>query len=345
MHASAFDFDLPQDRIAHQPARPRESARLLHVAQNARTDLHVGDLVGLLREGDLLVANDTRVIPAQLAARRGAARIGITLDRPLGDGGWQALARNARRLRAGDRLGFDGSDALSAIVRHRNDDGSVVLDFNLTEPGFSRALQQAGALALPPYVDRARGPTAQDALDYQTMFAAHDGAVAAPTAGLHFTPALLAALVARGVRHTNVTLHVGAGTFLPMRSDIIADHVMHPENGTISPEAAAAINAARDGGGRIVAVGTTSLRLLESAVDDAGRIHPFSGETAIFITPGHKILSADLLLTNFHLPRSTLFMLVCAFAGYDRMRAAYAHAIAGGYRFYSYGDASLLERA
>ena len=344
MRASDFDFDLPDDRIAHHPARPRDSARLLHVAPSGLADLHVRDLASLLRPGDLLVANNTRVIPAQLTARRGEARIGITLDRPLPDGGWQVLAKNARRLRAGDALRFDGSDALTATVQHRQPDGSVVLAFNLDGPAFTDALQHAGALALPPYINRPTGPTAQDQADYQTVFAAQDGAVAAPTAGLHFTPDLLAALAARGVQRATLTLHVGAGTFLPMRTDAVADHVMHPERGEITPETAASINAARAAGGRIIAVGTTSLRLLESAADAQGRIHPYRGETAIFITPGRPIRGADLLWTNFHLPRSSLFMLVCAFAGTERMRAAYAHAIATGYRFYSYGDASLLER-
>ena len=344
MRASDFDFDLPDDRIAHHPARPRDSARLLHVTQTSLHDLHVRDLVGLLRPGDLLVANDTRVIPAQLTARRGDARIGITLDRPLADGAWQVLAKNARRLRPGDVLRFDGSDTLTATVQHRQPDGSVVLAFNLLGTAFTDALQHAGALALPPYIDRPTGPTAQDQADYQTVFAAQDGAVAAPTAGLHFTPDLLAALQAKGVHRATVTLHVGAGTFLPMRTDAVADHVMHPERGEITPETAATINAARQAGGRIIAVGTTSLRLLETAADAAGHIHPYRGETAIFITPGRPIRGADLLWTNFHLPRSTLFMLVCAFAGTERMRAAYAHAIATGYRFYSYGDASLLER-
>jgi len=339
MRASDFDFELPPESIAHQPARPREAARLLHVTATL-ADLHIRDLVDLLRPGDMLVSNDTRVIPAQLTARRGLARIGITLDRPTADGGWHALVRNARRMRVGDTLVFDAD--LQATVRVRGDDGSAVLAFNLAGAAFDAALRRAGALALPPYIDRPNGPTAQDEADYQTVFAATDGAVAAPTAGLHFTPALLAALSARGVLHRTVTLHVGAGTFLPMRADAVSDHRMHPERGVITQATAEAINAAP---GRIVAVGTTSLRLLEAAVDEAGRIQPFDGETAIFITPGHKITSADLLLTNFHLPRSTLFMLVCAFAGQDRMHAAYAHAIASGYRFYSYGDACLLERA
>ncbi len=342
MKASDFDFFLPPDRIAQHPARPRDAARLLHVARGGLHDRAVRDLPELLRAGDILVANDTRVIPAQLSARRGAARIGITLDRPLADGTWHALARNARRLHPGDRLAVDGAEGFSAEVRARDADGGVVLAFNLQGAAFAGALRRAGALALPPYIARPAGPTAEDARDYQTVFAEHEGAVAAPTAGLHFTPALLDALARRGVTRTTVTLHVGAGTFLPLRNDDIAAHTLHAERGEIGAAAAAAINAAP---GRIVAVGTTSLRLLESAAAEDGTIRPFSGETDLFIRPGHRFRTADLLLTNFHLPRSTLFMLVCAFAGTERMRAAYAHAIEAGYRFYSYGDASLLEPA
>jgi S-adenosylmethionine:tRNA ribosyltransferase-isomerase len=336
-----FDFDLPDGRIAHQPARPRDAARLL-VVDGALEDRVVCDLPSLLRAGDILVSNDTRVIPAQLSAMRGGARIGITLDRPRPDGAWHALARNARRLRPGDTLVFDGADDFTAEVIERDPDGGVALRFNREGPAFAAALDQAGALALPPYIDRPDGPLPTDAADYQTVFAAQDGAVAAPTAGLHFTPGLLAALDARGVRRVTITLHVGAGTFLPVRSDDIADHRIHAENGEVTPQAAAEINAARAAGGRIVAVGTTSLRLLESAADPSGKVHPFSGETDVFILPGHRFRAVDLLMTNFHLPRSTLFMLVCAFAGTARMHAAYAHAIDTGYRFYSYGDSSLL---
>ena len=299
------------------------------------------DLPSQLRPGDVLVANDTRVIPAQLAARRGAARVGITLDRPRPDGTWFALARNSRRLRVGDALDFDGATDLQAEVAALEGDGTVALRFNLQGGAFSDALSRAGALALPPYIDRPSGPTADDARDYQTVFAEREGAVAAPTAGLHFTPALLAEIDARGVQRETITLHVGAGTFLPMRHDDVADHKIHAERGEITEATAARINAAT---GRVIAVGTTTLRLLEAAVTDDG-IQPFHGETDIFILPGHKIRSADMLMTNFHLPRSTLFMLVCAFAGFDRMRAAYTHAVAQGYRFYSYGDSSLLERA
>ena len=343
-----FDFALPPDRIAQHPARPRDAARLLHVTRDGLADQAVRDLPELLRPGDVLVANDTRVIPAQLTAHRlrtrdaQPARIGITLDRPRADGAWHALARNARRLREGDALRFDGAGDLTATVVQRDPDGGVALAFNRGGADFAAALQVAGALALPPYIARPQGPLPEDAADYQTIFATNEGAVAAPTAGLHFTPALLAALEARGIRRVTLTLHVGAGTFLPVRGDDIATHRIHAERGEITPEAAAAINAARAGGGRVVAVGTTSVRLLETASDTAGRIHPFAGDTELFILPGHRFRAVDIMLTNFHLPRSTLFMLVCAFAGTERMRAAYAHAIATGYRFYSYGDACVL---
>jgi S-adenosylmethionine:tRNA ribosyltransferase-isomerase len=342
---SDFDFNLPADRIAAEPARPRDAARLLHVSASGITDRVVRDLPGLLRGGDLLVVNDTRVIPAQLRARRGQARIGLTLDRPLAHGGWVALARNARRLRPGDTVAIEGPVPFTATIRARHPDGSVVLDFDRAGEALDAALRAAGRLALPPYIPRPEGPTARDASDYQTMFAEHEGAVAAPTAGLHMTPEVTAALAARGIGLARITLHVGAGTFLPLREGSLAKRRLHPERGTIAPEAAATINAAREAGGRIVALGTTTLRLLESAVDEAGRIHPFAGETDIMLAPGHEFRSADLLLTNFHLPKSSLFMLVCAFAGTARMRAAYAHAIAAGYRFYSYGDATLLDCA
>jgi S-adenosylmethionine:tRNA ribosyltransferase-isomerase len=344
MDLADFDFDLPPGRIAQHPARPREAARLLAVGARL-ADLRVGDLPDLLAPGDILVGNDTRVIPAQLEARRGTARIGITLDRPLPDGDWHALARNARRLRAGDVLAFEAAPDLYATVRARDADGGVRLAFNCAGPAFAAALHQAGRLALPPYIDRPDGPTAADEADYQTVFARREGAVAAPTAGLHFTPALLAALEARGVQRATLTLHVGAGTFLPVRESNVAAHRMHPEWGEIDAETAAKINAARAAGGRVVAVGTTSLRLLETAAAADGTLRRFAGETDLFILPGHRFRAVDRLLTNFHLPRSTLFMLVSAFAGTARMRAAYAHAIATGYRFYSYGDACLLEPA
>jgi S-adenosylmethionine:tRNA ribosyltransferase-isomerase len=344
MRLSDFDFDLPPDRIAQHPTRPRDAARLLHVSRGAVADRAIRDLPALLRPGDVLVANDTRVIPAQLTARRGDARIGITLDQPRSDGTWLALARNTRRLHIGDELRFDDGGKLRARVMERQPDGSVVLAFNRQDAEFDKELRNDGALALPPYIARPNGPLPEDREDYQTIFAAHDGAVAAPTAGLHFTRDLLDTLEQRGVRRVTVTLHVGAGTFLPVRTDDIAHHHMHNERGEITPQACAAINAARAAGGRVIAVGTTSLRLLETAASDDGSMFPFSGDTTLFIVPGYRFRAVDLLLTNFHLPRSTLFMLVCAFAGTGRMRAAYAHAIEAGYRFYSYGDACLLER-
>ncbi len=343
MNEADFDFDLPPERIAQHPARPRDAARLLRVAPEGRADLVMRDLPALLAPGDVMVANDTRVIPAQLQASRGAARIGITLDRPLPDGSWHALARNARRLRAGDRLLCDGG--MSAEVAARNPDGGVVLRFDRDGEAFAAALREAGALALPPYIARPEGITAQDQADYQTMFAANEGAVAAPTAGLHFTPALADALAAAGVEIVRVTLHVGAGTFLPVRVENLAEHRMHAERGYVSAEAAARINAVRAAGGRIVPVGTTALRVIESAAGDDGLVQAFDGETDIFILPGYRFKVADLLFTNFHLPHSTLLMLVSAFAGVERIRGAYAHAIAAGYRFYSYGDACLLEKA
>jgi S-adenosylmethionine:tRNA ribosyltransferase-isomerase len=340
---AGFDFHLPPERIAQHPARPRDAARLLHVAARGLADHAVRDLPALLRPGDLLVVNDTRVIPAQLEGRRGAARIGITLDRPLADGTWHALARNARRLGPGDGIAFDAG--LSATVRRRNPDGGVELAFNLAGEDFARALAQAGSLALPPYIGRPSGPTPEDAADYQTAFARNDGAVASPTAALHFTPELLAALDQAGIRRTAVTLHVGAGTFLPLRGDPAAVTALHAERCHVSAPAAETINAARAAGGRIVAVGTTVLRLLETASRPDGTIGAFDGLTDIFIRPGHVFHGADLLMTNFHLPGTSLILLVCAFAGTARMQAAYAHAIAAGYRFYSYGDSSLLERA
>jgi S-adenosylmethionine:tRNA ribosyltransferase-isomerase len=339
-----FDYDLPPERIAHHPIRPRDAARMLHVHDAGLTDRGVRDLPSLLRRGDILVANDTRVFPAQLHARRGDARIGVTLDRPDAEGIWNALARNGRRVRLGDTLTFENADTLTATVTTKNPDGSIGLRFGLEGDALMAAFQQAGALALPPYIDRPDGPLPSDASDYQTIFARQDGAVAAPTAGLHFTPDLLSAIDAAGVRRVTVTLHVGIGTFLPVRVDRIADHRMHAERGIVSAATAEAVNQARREGGRVVAVGTTSLRLLESAVSEDGVLHPYSGETALFITPGFRFRAVDALLTNFHLPRSTLMMLVSAFRGRETMLAAYAHAIVAGYRFHSYGDACFLER-
>ncbi len=341
---ASFEFELPPERIAQVPAEPRDAARLLHVGHTL-DDRCMNELPELLRPGDLLVANDTRVIPAQLHGHRGEARIGITLNRRQNDGTWHALARNAKRLHIGDTIEIERAANFSARVDALHADSSVTLRFNRDGAAFTEALQEAGALALPPYIARPDGPSARDRADYQTIFATHEGAVAAPTAGLHFTENLLQSLEARGIGRVTLTLHVGAGTFLPVRAEAIAAHKLHAERGILTAAAADRINAARARGGRIVAVGTTSLRLLESACDAHGVVHPFDGETEIFILPGDPIRSADLLLTNFHLPRSTLFMLVCAFAGVERMKLAYAHAIAAGYRFYSYGDASLLHRA
>jgi S-adenosylmethionine:tRNA ribosyltransferase-isomerase len=340
MRLSDFGYELPAERIAVAPARPRDSARLLHVGAVLR-DYTVRDLPGLLRPDDLLVVNETKVIPAQLTAMRGAARVGVTLDRRLDDGSWRVLLRNARRVKAGDVLEI--GPEFSAVVLEMLDGGAAVLRFEADD--FYAALGRSGALALPPYIARPGGVTQSDKADYQTMFAVHEGAVAAPTAGLHFTPELMEALAARGVEVARVTLHVGAGTFLPVRVEDLREHKMHAERGFVSAAAAARINEARAAGRRIMPVGTTALRLIESAADASGFVRPFDGETNIFILPGYRFKVADLLFTNFHLPHSTLLMLVSAFAGMERIRAAYAHAIAEKYRFYSYGDACLLERA
>lgn len=342
MNLTDFDYNLPPERIAAEPARPRDAARLLHIAADQLTDLAIMDLPSRLAPGDCLVVNDTRVIPAQLEGRRGDARIGITLDRPMADGTWRALLRNARRARPGETIIIEGADHVTASVVSRDIDGSALLRFDCDGPAFRAMLDAAGSLALPPYIPRDTGITGQDSQDYQTMFADHEGAVAAPTAGLHFTDRVLAALDERGVSLARVTLHVGAGTFLPVR-DTLEGHRMHAERGIVTTDTAAAINRARDAGGRIVAVGTTSLRVLETACDADGMLHEWSGETDLFITPGYRFKAIDRLMTNFHLPRSTLLMLVAAFAGLDRVRAAYAHAIAAEYRFYSYGDACLID--
>jgi S-adenosylmethionine:tRNA ribosyltransferase-isomerase len=339
MRVDLFDFDLPPDRIALRPARPRDSARMLVVDGGGLTDGHVTDLPALLQPGDCLVFNDTRVIPAQLEGRRGNAAIGATLHRRLGPRRWAAFVRNARRVRDGDRLDF--AEGVTAIAMGRDEDNAVILDFPGEEP-VELLLERAGRMPLPPYIAGKRPTDEADREDYQTMFAAEAGAVAAPTAALHFTPALIAALTARGVTSETVTLHVGAGTFLPVKADDTADHRMHAEWGRIDPAAAERLNTVRKRGGRLIAVGTTSLRLLESAAREDGTITPFEGETRIFITPGYVFRAIDGLMTNFHLPKSTLFMLVSALMGRERMQAAYAHAIAEGYRFYSYGDASLL---
>ncbi len=351
MRTDLFDFELPEDRIALRPAEPRDSARMLVVGGGLH-DHVVSDLACLLRPGDALVFNDTRVIAAALdgvRTREGgvAARVTFNLTKRVAPSRWRAFARPAKRLEAGDRLRFGHGNtsclmgALDATVVAKGEAGEVELAFDLAGPDLDAAIAVAGQVPLPPYIAGKRAPDAADRVSYQTIYAAHDGAVAAPTAGLHFTPELFARLDARGVSRHFVTLHVGAGTFLPMKADDTNDHVMHAEWGEVTAATAAALNEVRQRGGRVIAVGTTSLRLLETAAE-TGRIQPFSGETAIFITPGYRFRAVDALLTNFHLPKSTLFMLVAALAGLETMRAAYAHAIGAGYRFYSYGDASLL---
>jgi S-adenosylmethionine:tRNA ribosyltransferase-isomerase len=337
MRVDDFDFHLPPDLIAERPASPRDASRLLVVAERL-ADRAILDLPSLLRAGDLLVVNDTRVIPARLVGRRGAAKIEVTLHRDLGGGRWRAFAKGAKKLRPGDRIDF-GDDFAASVVA-KNEEGDVTLGFDREGAPFREALSRYGHVPLPPSIKRP--DDAGDRGDYQTIFAAKDGAVAAPTAGLHFTERLLSALDGAGIGRATVTLHVGAGTFLPIKVADTADHKMHAETGFIDADTARRINGARAAGGRIVAVGTTALRLLESAAGDDGTVKPFAGETSLFITPGYRFKTVDLLLTNFHLPRSTLFMLVGAFAGLARMRAAYAHAIAQRYRFFSYGDACLL---
>lgn len=359
MRVDAFDFALPEDRIALRPASPRDAARLLLVRSGATSfeDRIVRDLPSFLRAGDALVFNDTRVIPAQFYGVRSprathplerpqaltGPKIAVTLHKREGPNVWRAFARPAKKLEEGDRLTLAG--ALDAKVVLKGDDGEVWLAFALEGPALDAAILAHGAMPLPPYIAGKRATDVRDVSDYQTVYARQDGSVAAPTAGLHFTPELLAALDAIGVRRVTVTLHVGAGTFLPMKADDTAHHTMHSEWGHLTLEAAEALNAVRAQGGRIVCVGTTSLRLLETIAGADGRFAPFLGETDIFITPGHRFRAADALMTNFHLPRSTLFMLVSAFCGLETMRAAYRHAIDAGYRFYSYGDASLLFRA
>jgi S-adenosylmethionine:tRNA ribosyltransferase-isomerase len=339
LRVSDFDFDLPPERIALRPATPRDSARLLVVRSNGLEDRSVSELPRLLRPGDVLVFNDTKVIPAQLFGRKGEARIGVTLHKREGPREWWGFVRNARRVRPGDRVSFGA--ALSGVAAEKVEDGAVLWRFECEGP-LESALAEAGVMPLPPYIAGKRAADAQDASDYQTVYAKTPGAVAAPTAGLHFTPALFEALDAAGVARETLTLHVGAGTFLPVKVEDTEQHRMHAEWGVIDAAAAARLNRAREAGGRIIPVGTTSLRLLESAAEPDGTLRAFEGDTAIFITPGYRFRAADGLLTNFHLPRSTLFMLVSALMGLDTMKAAYAHAIAAGYRFYSYGDASLL---
>ena len=346
-----FDFDLPKSRIAQHPCSPRDAARLLVVGGEA-SDRRIGDLPDILNSGDILVVNDTKVIPVRLRGTRGAASVEVTLHKDLGEGRWRAFARPGRRLRPGDRVDFAPElhdQGFHAEVESKPPEGDVILHFAMAPDALHAALATYGVMPLPPYIRR-DGPSAADsaadsagdAHDYQTMFADKAGAVAAPTAGLHFTEKLSRSLADAGVELARLTLHVGAGTFLPVKVDDISQHKMHSEYGEIDAATAAAINNARARGGRVVAVGTTCTRLLESAVDESGAVQPFRGETDIFITPGYRFRAVDVMMTNFHLPRSTLFMLVSAFGGLERMRQAYAHAIAQEYRFYSYGDACLI---
>jgi S-adenosylmethionine:tRNA ribosyltransferase-isomerase len=357
MQLADFDFDLPEANIALRPVSPRDAARLLVVAPGAPLrDLTVSDLPGELRAGDMLVLNDTRVIPARLKGvrHRGESRVAVeaTLHRRLAPHRWTAFMRPGKRLAEGDRIVFgESSDracllgALDASVTGKGEGGEVTLSFDLSGPDLDAAIAERGTMPLPPYIAAKRAEDEQDRRDYQTVYAEEDGSVAAPTAGLHFTPELFARLAAAGVETAFVTLHVGAGTFLPVKTEVVAEHRMHPEWGDVDAVTADRLNAVRRAGGRIVCVGTTSLRLLESAAGADGVIRAFDGETTIFITPGYRFRAADGLMTNFHLPKSTLFMLVSAFAGLEAMRGAYAHAIAAAYRFYSYGDASLLWKA
>ena len=340
MRVDLFDFELPPERIALRPARPRDAARMLVVKGGKPfADRTVSDLPHLLRRGDVLVFNDTRVIPAQLEGRRGDAKIGATLHKRIDLRRWRAFIRNAKRLKAGDRIDF--AQGVIAVAEERHPDGSFTLAFGGDEP-VEVLLERAGTMPLPPYIAGKRATDDLDREDYQTLFAREDGAVAAPTAALHFTPSLLAALEEAGIGRETLTLHVGAGTFLPVKAADTSDHQMHSEWGRIDAATAERLNAARGAGNRLIAVGTTSLRLLESAADEDRTIRPFEGDTAIFITPGYTFRAIDGLMTNFHLPKSTLFMLVSALMGLERMQSAYAHAIAQEYRFYSYGDSSLL---
>ncbi len=357
MRLADFDFNLPEERIALRPASPRDSARLLLVQPGQPLeDLVVRDLPQLLRAGDVLVLNDTRVIPARLKGvrSRGESRVAVeaTLHQRRSASVWTAFMRPGKRLQPGDRVSFGAMDdracllgALDATVREKGEGGEITLAFDLAGPDLDAAIAERGAMPLPPYIAAKRGEDERDRVDYQTVYAEEDGSVAAPTAGLHFTPELFARLADAGVGVERVTLHVGAGTFLPVKTEELSEHRMHAEWGEVDEATAQRLNAVRAAGGRIICVGTTSLRLLESATGDDGVIRPFRDETAIFITPGYRFRAADGLMTNFHLPKSTLFMLVSAFAGLETMREAYRHAIESGYRFYSYGDSSLLWRA
>lgn len=343
MKTSDFDFELPESRIALHPANPRDSARMLVVQSPQCYDSHVSNVPDFLKAGDVLVVNNSRVLPARLYGKRGSTHIELLLLKPV-DGAhvWQAFAKPAKKLKEHDIITF--SEGFDAKVEKKCADGSVTLSLNTYGVSLSSLLIEYGEMPLPPYIQKARKAGVKDTGDYQTLFAKYDGSVAAPTAGLHFTEALRHAVIEKGVHIAEVTLHVGAGTFLPVKEEDVRKHTMHSEYAEITEDTAQLLNQAKAAGGRIIAVGTTSLRTLESATDTDGYIHPMARETDIFITPGYRFNAIDMLLTNFHLPKSTLFMLVCAFAGTDAMRAAYAHAIAEQYRFYSYGDACLLFR-
>ena len=346
MRTEDFDFELPEELIALRPARPRDAARLLEIgpASDALTDREVLDLPDLLRPGDLLVFNDTKVIPARLRAQRqrgtSIAKLEVMLHQRLDAAAWRAFLRPAKKVKAGEALTF--SDELHAEILEKGEGGDAVLRFSQGGPDLDRAIAAAGELPLPPYIAGKRAVDDNDIADYQTVYARAEGAVAAPTAGLHFTDRLFEALDAKGIARTMVTLHVGAGTFLPVTADDLSEHRMHAETGEVSQAAVTAIETARARGGRVIAVGTTSLRVLESAAAETGSLHPWAGETDIFITPGFRFNAIDGLMTNFHLPRSTLFMLVSALRSLDEMKRAYAHAVAERYRFYSYGDACLI---
>ncbi len=356
MKVEIFDFDLPRELIASQPVTPRHASRLLDLSEDGKiTDRHFSDLPDLLREGDILVCNDTKVIPARLYGQRGDALVEVTLYHPEDGLNWWAFIKNAKRLKVDDIIKFY-NDKISAVdsdfsatVLKKDDEDGVLLNFNVASDDLPLKLQQFGFMPLPPYIKRDRpGKDSiwhqfNDKENYQTVYAAHDGAVAAPTAGLHFTREVMTKLKNKGIKQVFLTLHVGAGTFLPVKTDDTDNHKMHAEYGIITPEVADIINQTKAQGGRVIAVGTTSLRLLETATDNQGQVRPFCGETDIFITPGYKFKSIDMLITNFHLPKSTLFMLVCAVAGIDTMRKAYAHAIEQKYRFYSYGDSSIIK--
>ena len=344
MRTDQFDFNLPKERIAQKPACPRDSSRLLEISSNKLHDHAVMDLPDLLKPDDLLVLNDTRVIPTRLNGRRGNARIEVTLHKPgENTDTWYAFARPGRRLRTGDEVNFTAG--FSAQLVEKRTDGEVLLQLTATTGSVIDAIHANGAMPLPPYIQRAGQNDPDDAADYQTIYARQTGAVAAPTAGLHFTERLFQRLDERGVQKTFITLHVGAGTFLPIKSETVQEHRMHTEYGVLSTETVDAIERTRDKGGRVVAVGSTALRLIETAATEDGSVRPFEGDTDLFIMPGYRFKAVDLFLTNFHLPRSTLFVLVSAFAGIQRMQDAYTHAITADYRFYSYGDCCLLHKA